>query len=165
MQRASASDAAGVSEWCFCGYTINFPSRDFANSSYNFRTVVGWHDPIGYHVIENPAPGDTIHMFFVDNLPTEATHDHEFAVTRLNGGTTCNPADTVRFVTDIQPLGSHGMVVEDICKVIYQVSLTANPMADSSWHNVDTVYSNNDMGWTEAWPGLLGRLQSASRQY
>lgn len=147
-----------VSELCACDYLINFPSRDFENTSYNFRTVVGWHDAVAYHVIENPSLGDSIHVFFVDNEPADATHDIEFDRTRLAGGmlnpsnNVCTPADTVWFVTDIQPLGSHGLVVEDICKVIYQVSLTSNPAADNSWVNIGTVFSDDDMGWTEAWP-------------
>lgn len=148
-----------VSEVCACEWLINFPSRDYLNTSYNFRTVVGWHDEVAYHVIENPSLGDSIHVFFVDNEPAEATHDIEFDVTRLSGGMlspsdqVCNPADTLRFVTDIQPLGTYGLVVEDICMVIYQVSLTNDPFANDAWINVDTVLSNDDMGWTEAWPG------------
>jgi len=153
---------APVSEVCACDWLINFPSRDYLNTSYNFRTVVGWHDEIAYHVIENPSLGDSIHVFFVDNEPAEATHDIEFDVTRLSGGMlspsdqVCNPADTVRFVTDIQPLGTYGLVVEDICMVIYQVSLTNAPFDNEAWINVDTVLSEEDeedMGWTEAWPG------------
>ncbi|MBU0507932.1 7-cyano-7-deazaguanine synthase, partial [bacterium] len=153
-------DWVPVSEVCACDYFINFPSRDFENTSYNFRTVVGWHDAIAYHVIENPSLGDSIHVFFVDNEPAEATHDIEFDVTRLAGGMLspsddiCNPADTVRFVTDIQPLGTHGLVVEDICMVIYQVSLTSDPFDNDAWVNVDTVLSDDDMGWTEAWPSF-----------
>jgi hypothetical protein len=152
-----------VSQMCVCDYMVNFPSRDYANSSYNFRTVVGWHDAEGgnYHVMENPAPGDSIHTFFVDNSAPEATHDIEFATTRLSGGMfrndggdpdICNPADTLYFVTDIQPNGTHNLVVEDICKVIYQVSLTNNPTLDNGWENVATVYSNDQTGWTEQWP-------------
>jgi hypothetical protein len=152
-----------ASQVCLCDYMINFPGRDFDDTSYNFRTVVGWHDEVAYHVIENPSFGDTIHVFFVDNEPAEATHDIEFDLTRASGGMfdatpggypeVCNPADTVWFVTDIQPLGTHNLVVEDICKVVYQVSLTNQPGDDHAWRNVYTVLSNDDMGWTEAWPG------------
>jgi hypothetical protein len=157
-----AVTAIPASQVCLCDYWINFPSRDFANSSYNFRTVVGWHDAVAYHVIENPSLGDTIHVFFVDNEPAEAAHDIEFDLTRASGGMfdatpggypeVCNPADTVWFVTDIQPLGTHNLVVEDVCKVIYQVSLTNQPGDDHGWRTVATVLSDDDMGWTEAWP-------------
>ncbi len=146
-------DPAPCSEICLCEFVINFASTQYDDGSYLFRTVVSWHDEVAYHVIENPAPGDSLHVFFVRNVEPEATHDIEFSTTRLNGGL-CDTADVVHFVTDIQPYNSNGdLVVEDICMVIYQVSLTNNPFADSSWVNVDTVLSNNDQGWTEGWPG------------
>ncbi len=146
-------DEAPCSQICICEYMINFPSTEYADGSYLFRTVVSWHDDVAYHVIENPAPGDSLHVFFVRNVEPTATHDIEFSTTRLNGGL-CDEPGTVQFVTDIQPYNSNGdLVVEDICMVIYQVSLTDNPFADSSWVNVDTVLSNGDSGWTESWPG------------
>jgi hypothetical protein len=144
---------AAYSTICVCEYWVNFDSRLVGDGHHEFRTVVGWHDPIAYHVIENPAPGDSLHVFFVDNDEPVATHDIEGEDFWLNGGRCDDPWGT-GFVTDIQPVdGDYNLVVEDICAVIYQVSLTTNPFADSSWVNVDTIYSNDDMGWAEAWPG------------
>ena len=138
---------------CLCEYVINFNSITVGDGHHEFRTVVGWHDDVAYHVIENPAPGDSLHVFFVDNDEPGATHDIEFDNFWLNGGR-CDTEDFAYFVTDIQPVdGDYRLVVEDICAVIYQVSLTSSPQQDSSWRNVYTVYSNDDMGWTEAWPG------------
>ncbi len=145
------SEEAAFSTLCLCEYVINFSSLTVGDGHHEFRTVVTWYDGIAYHVIENPAPGDSLHVFFVDNDEPVSTHDIEFDRYYLNGGK-CDDADDVYFVTDIQPVdGDYNLVVEDICAVIYQVSLTSNPFADSSWRNVDTVYSDNDMGWTEAW--------------
>ncbi|MCB9366153.1 MAG: hypothetical protein H6506_02855 [Calditrichaeota bacterium] len=145
---------AAYSTMCICEYWVNFDSRLVGDGHHEFRTVVGWHDPIAYHVIENPAPGDSLHIFFVDNDEPVATHDIESEDFWLNGGRCDDPWGT-NFVTDIQPVdGNYNLVVEDICAVIYQVSLTNNPFVDSSWVNVDTIFSNDDMGWTEAWPGV-----------
>ncbi|MCB1060889.1 MAG: hypothetical protein KDB65_11705 [Calditrichaeota bacterium] len=147
-------ELAAYSTICVCEYWVNFNSLEVGDGHHEFRTVVGWHDPLAYHVIENPAPGDSLHIFFVDNDEPVATHDIEGEDFWLNGGRCDDPWGT-NFVTDIQPVdGDYNLVVEDICAVIYQVSLTNNPFADSSWVNVDTVYSNDDMGWTEAWPGI-----------
>ncbi|NUO18032.1 proprotein convertase P-domain-containing protein [bacterium] len=149
---------AAFSTLCLCEYVVNFNSLTVGDGHHEFRTVVTWYDGVAYHVIENPAPGDSIHVFFVDNDEPVATHDIEFDNYWLNGGR-CDVADDVYFVTDIQPVdGNYNLVVEDICAVIYQVSLTSNPFADSSWVNVDTIYSNDDMGWTEAWPGIWGAI-------
>ncbi|MBK6766231.1 MAG: proprotein convertase P-domain-containing protein [bacterium] len=142
---------AAYSTICMCEYVINFDSRAVGDGHHEFRTVVTWYDGTAYHVIENPAPGDSLHVFFVDNEEPVATHDIVAEDFWLNGGR-CTDADETEFVTDIQPIdGNYNLVVEDICAVIYQVSMTSNPYADSSWRNVDTVFSNDDMGWTDAW--------------
>ncbi len=145
---------AAFSTICLCEYVINYNSTLYGDGHHEFRTVVGWHDQVAYHVIENPAPGDSLHVFFVDNDAPVATHDIEGENFWLNGGHCADPWET-SFVTDIQPIdGDYNLVVEDICAVIYQVSLTNNPFMDSSWVNVDTIYSDDDMGWAEAWPGF-----------
>ncbi|MFH1010431.1 MAG: hypothetical protein V1784_04250, partial [bacterium] len=105
------SDTAAVKVY---KWSLNFDTRLLANRSHDFWMTVYWHDDAGYHVIENPAPADSIHVFFVDNEPAEGTHDIEFDATRLAAGMlepdhgepmVCNPADTVYFVTDIQAIG------------------------------------------------------------
>ncbi|MBI5058505.1 hypothetical protein HZB60_01850 [candidate division KSB1 bacterium] len=145
-----------VSQVCACNYMVNFDTRTVLDGSYNYGTIVRWHDDVAYHVIEDPSEGDSVHVFFINNTIVEdgsipAVHDIEFDRFYLNGGL-CDTADVAHFVTDIQT-NNGGLVVEDICMVIYQVSLTSNPFADSSWANVDTVWSNDDQGWIEAWPG------------
>ncbi len=158
----TGADTAVVQVW---DWSLDFDTRVLTNRSYNFWTEVVWHDTVGYHVIENPSEGDSTHVFFVDNEPAEGTSDIEFDVTRVAAGMqapgeggVCNPADIVWFVTDIQAIdGFYNLPVEDICKVVYQRSYTNydNYLAEDStgWENVDTVYSNQDSGWTEAWPG------------
>jgi len=153
-----SGEESAYSTICLCEYAINFNSITVGDGHHEFRTVVGWHDEVAYHVIENPAPGDSLHIFFVDNDEPVATHDIEYDFYWLNGGR-CDDTDFASFVTDIQPVdGNYNLVVEDICAVIYQVSMTSNPFADSSWMNVYTVYSNDDMGWTEAWPGIWNAI-------
>ncbi len=151
QEQQYGESSSAYSTICLCEYVINFNSLSVGDGHHEFRTVVGWHDELAYHVIENPAPGDSLHVFFVDNDAPVATHDIEFDNFWVNGGR-CDESGNVHFVTDIQPIdGNYNLVVEDICAVIYQVSLTSNPELDSSWVNVDTVYASGGQGWIEAW--------------